>query len=869
METRLIILIAVFIAVNSTTVIGDEVNARITNDPVVGQAEDMRIGVHIGNQASRYSTNLYDNFIGNGDFEDDGSWTQFPVDDMWNNAVPGLAYEYDNSESYDGIQSLKVTVNSGAVGNGVGQWASNKEYQDGKEYVFSCYMKQSDMNNGNNAQLQVHFFDTGNNCPGGFEASEDFSVTDDWQKYEMTFTMDKDCKPSDPAQGGANSKRINLQSSGTLYIDRCTLYDKEHMTPWGINKEYMELLKDLRPITIRYGALDVNELNFEDEVGDIWGRTEDRAGIAEYLQLAKLIGSNPDYVLSAVFSDQDYENLMEFMFGPEDSTYGQIREQQGYPPWDFDRFYYELGNELMCRGTQMSSPGACEWPGADYAAWSTPRINLFKDNQYWDDSRDKMGFNVWYDSSKLIVPLLEIETANTNGGRADFIMPAKYFDGGGAFSIAAGGSRTDYSQTQLTSNSDLYYTFNFGAAELMKTYIDYFDEITLEKYGKELEFGIYEYGPTGYPDGKSTALFDLEKSLGFSVSWLDMSVAMKEKGAEAINLFYYQGSFDSYSWALVDAYPYEKKRPAYYLFAMYGKFIRGQILERTLDSPTFNPYGPGADQVDSYGCSRGGSNCQNSDWGLTNWRYPVDVPLVEVYPFKYNGRYSFLIINRDLHNEHQVSLDIDYTPSPNAAIHYVTGSNPTTTNEDVENVKIEHTEISDFADNYELNIRPFSAYVLVNYETGSNSCLDEDNDGYGDNGFENDCSSPLIDCVDFNEFIYPGNVNSYCDCEDSDGYFIGGFEVDDGIDHDCDGSADGSVTGPICGDRDCESGEDCNNCPQDCGACPTDCVHEADLPVCDGCIDSSELSDYIILWKAGSVEMNELMEVIGLWKEGC
>jgi len=303
--------IIIFITINSATVIGDEINAIITNDLVAGQAKDMRIGVHIGNGASRYSTNLYNNFIGNGDFEDDGSWTQFPVDAMWNNAVPGLAYEYDNSEFYDGDQSLKVTVTSTAIGDGVGQWASNKEYQNGKEYVFSCYMKQSDMNSGNNVQLQVHFFDTGSNCPGGYEAHEDFTVTDTWQQYDFTFTMDKDCKPIDPAQGGANSKRINLLATGTLYIDRCVLYDNEHMTPWGINKEYLELLKDLRPITIRYGALDVNELDFDVEVGDIWGRPDDRAGIAEYLQLAKLVGASPDYVLSVVFSDQDYNNLME------------------------------------------------------------------------------------------------------------------------------------------------------------------------------------------------------------------------------------------------------------------------------------------------------------------------------------------------------------------------------------------------------------------------------------------------------------------------------------------------------------------------------------------------------------------------------
>jgi len=81
--------------------------------------------------------------------------------------------------------------------------------------------------------------------------------------------------------------------------------------------------------------------------------------------------------------------------------------------------------------------------------------------------------------------------------------------------------------------------------------------------------------------------------------------------------------------------------------------------------------------------------------------------------------------------------------------------------------------------------------------------------------------------------------------------------------------ADCPITGPICGDGTCEGVEDCNTCEADCGVCSVDCVHSADLPVCDGCIDTAELSDYIDLWKSGSVEMDEMMVVIGLWKEGC
>ena len=98
-----------------------------------------------------------------------------------------------------------------------------------------------------------------------------------------------------------------------------------------------------------------------------------------------------------------------------------------------------------------------------------------------------------------------------------------------------------------------------------------------------------------------------------------------------------------------------------------------------------------------------------------------------------------------------------------------------------------------------------------------NSCLDADNDSYDNSDGSNiGCSDDekVIDCNDNNRYLYPSNLNNFCDCDNSDGFSEGSaFEsyfagyCSDGRDNNCNGLID--YDDPDCAE-DPKSWEDLN-----------------------------------------------------------
>ena len=751
------------------------VQVTITSTPYPGQSPDMRIGLEIPETSTRYSSSPNMNFLGTYGFEAYRNTTYGEMANDWllwsdgdwpaENTSSIVTFNKDGTlgNFVHGKFAQKISVTSYSEPVRLGQYQSGREFLANRTYKFGCWMKQSGLTK--DVRLRVRFWSGDIN----FDKYQSFTVDSQWKYYEMSFVLPINYTPIDPYYGQANSERIEIFSAGTLWIDDAQFYDSEGINAWGLSTLFIEEVRNLRPSTLRYGGLGCNSLkpenifgnrfdlqNYADWDGSVGGDVFD---FNQFLKLCELTGANPEYVLSQylIMNSSLISDLLEYMYGGNSTKYGALREKAGFESWKgkFDKVYFELGNEVLLNGNGPT------WTSAEYADYVTQAVKVAKSSPYWNSSVNKIGVGLWYTNVGLNVPLLTNEQNNVEGGNIDFMLVAEYFPGHEFTNYHSSGlwlwrtvNQKTYSEGSLTGSEEnraVWYRRALGEAAYIDEYSSYLKEMASENYPKTIDAGIYEYGMTGVFKRElySHELANIETSLGAAIAVLDTTLSLRKNGVNPINAFYVQGF--GWTWGFMADYPYTQKRPVYYALQMYSEFQRGQLLDCSFSSGTFDPYGDAANNFVMW------ENFQS--YNLEVHRYPVDVPKIAVYPFKYGDRYSILLINRDLEKSVDVQLSLPYSPSNRTLIVSLTGDSPYAYNdESSENARLNYTLVYNFTDNYNMTLQPHSAYMIVNYAEGAKVCLDEDGDGYGANMYELvDCtaSKTLIDPDDLNPNIHP------------------------------------------------------------------------------------------------------------------
>ncbi len=441
------------------------VQVTISSSTYYGQSPDMRVGLQIPETSTRYSSSPNMNFLGTYGFEAYRTTPFGEMADDWllwtnedfaaDNTSSTVTFSKDGTQGnfVHGRYAQKIMITSCSEPVRLGQYQSGREFLANRTYKFGCWMKQSGLTQ--DVRLRVRFWSGDDR----FDQSQSFTVSTEWRYYEMDFVLPVNCTPIDPYYGQSNSERIEVFSSGTLWIDDAQFYDSEGINAWGLSTRFIDEVRNLRPSTLRYGGLGCNSLrpesifgdrfdlqNYADWDGNVGGDVFD---FNQFLKLCELTGACPDYVISQflIMEPSLISDLLEYMYGDNATAYGAMREKAGFESWKgkFDKVYFELGNEVLQNGNGPT------WTQREYADYVTEAVRVAKSSPYWNSSLNKIGVGLWYSDVGLNVQFLTDESNNAGEGDFDFILVAEYFPGHD-FTNYYANRQTTYSEGSLTGS---------------------------------------------------------------------------------------------------------------------------------------------------------------------------------------------------------------------------------------------------------------------------------------------------------------------------------------------------------------------------------------------------------------------------------
>ena len=218
---------------------------------------------------------------------------------------------------------------------------------------------------------------------------DDFALTAAWRKYELI-------RKSRPMV----NLLIVLTGGDVMHIDDLVISEDDGGEPLAILPRVADALADLKPGTLRLlgGArgesldnwlahplerLRSVERSRMTSSRDPY-RDPDQPNLPDSLNLCERVGASPWLVMGLAMTDEEWDNLIEYLAGPADSPYGAKRARHGQPDsWlkTFDNVYLELGDEVWNKG---KSPWNLEDP-ARYAAWAERVFSRVRKSRYYSE----------------------------------------------------------------------------------------------------------------------------------------------------------------------------------------------------------------------------------------------------------------------------------------------------------------------------------------------------------------------------------------------------------------------------------------------------------------------------------------------------
>lgn len=567
-------------------------------------------------------------------------------------------------------------------------------FRPGREYVCEVWMKQKDVTQP--VLVQV-----------GDRGSQRFEVGTDWAKYSLDLDNTK------PISQGVPSLFIGSPSAGTLWIDNLIVYEKG-LPPFAIYPDWEQELVAWKPGQIRsmngryLMALDVQltdgfarKMTWTPKDGL---KTGGGIGLKTQLELCEKSGAAPYLMTFILPTDEEIEQLMEYLGAPAEVGYGKLRAAHGHPqPWTevFDKIYIECANE-MWNGlfTPQAFPGDAELCGKLASRLfkglkSSPynkRKNIMGVAPGWAHSlyrsKDKdtgafTGYENW--TFRCIKNCREMDAVAT--------APSGYI--GGWDGLTAVGQKDD----QLFQGN-LFYPAQVFEPKLAE--IEAMRDEIRKTQGREFEMIKYEAGP-GYSLPTPQKPFSEEeekigKSLALGIATLDNFLfVMANNGNANYFLFTRGNNWSSHSMNM-------DPHTTWLALALRNRYCTGELLNvqegalARVDVP----------EVQSVGLDNKGGRNKNILPAIPG------CPLTRVYAFRDGRRFSYIALNRSFTQPQRITLELPYEPDTAYTEYLLAHEDPRITNRDRRNVEIKETRKTGFSRTFSFTLPPASACVLVN-----------------------------------------------------------------------------------------------------------------------------------------------------------
>ncbi|HYW96788.1 MAG TPA: T9SS type A sorting domain-containing protein [Bacteroidales bacterium] len=612
-------------------------------DTAIAHSEGLGLNVSIRSYPSWDFSGLMSNYIPRSTLEHNLDKT-----DVWKRT--GCAWAPYTDNPFQGKQSAMInswgTDASPAIVKC--QTGYNMFYRSGYQYELSFALKKGD---DFNSPFSVKF--------GAMLETTKQDADSDWQVYTYYFEGNN---------SSGQAFELKLYGAGYVYLDDVQLHRLPDKRGDKYSSDMMKLLRDLRPATIRWGALTANVYSLEGNPG---GNHEFSIGdpysnytIADFVNLCNELGIYSNITIGTA-SYTDYfkdpstmKRFVDYLGAGSENPSGAVRKAEGYDELlsASKGIILEFGNEVWGSDSH-NAPFA---GASDYGKWTGPLV-------------DNMISSDFYDNDKFLLTFSGRDISDSGGWSKEVIDNAPHNPDWMAVSGYMGGN-FDYDPSIPFESELNYYQSGFAYIESQKAGVANFRKAMFQKYLKAYPLFLYEGNMTNSNP-------DYYGKFGQAVSYIDFCASMIASGGVTIPVIF---NMNQSQWRIInnDRFDY-KPLPLYYAAMLFNRYCTGNVLKSSWNGETIT--------------------------GTFSREYTY--PAVSSYVFNDSTRYSVLLVNRDFENGRDVTLDLPGAGiSDTARIAMLSAADWNVT--EPTGVVLTENTVSGFANGYTLNLPPFSMAIV-------------------------------------------------------------------------------------------------------------------------------------------------------------